>query len=54
MRVESRLNRQGMYSPSLAPAGNEGALTAWAEAMTEEWTDTGYTSSWQSGKVGWA
>ena len=45
MRVESRLNRQGIYSPSPPVgtlAGNEGALTAWAEAMAEEWSNTGY------------
>ena len=45
MRVEGRLNQRGMYSPS-APggtlAGNEGALAAWAEAMAEKWSSSGY------------
>jgi hypothetical protein len=45
MRVEGRLNQQGMFSPSPPGgtlAGNEGALLAWAEAMTEEWSNSGY------------
>ena len=45
MRVESRLNQRGVCSPSPPVGtlvGNEGALTAWAEVMTEEWSDTGY------------
>ena len=45
MRVEGRLAQRSMLSPSPPGgtlAGNEGALAAWAEAMAEEWSDSGY------------
>ena len=57
MRVEGRLNQRGMFSPSPSGgtlAGNEGALVAWAEAMTEEWSTTGYHTSGRSRTAGWA